>query len=354
MEISTLAKFFAKRPDLYNQHREKYSQLAPYSLLSTNPPIFFIRNDLHERLIFSSLEIVFEYLKDNTAYFLCNWLWNMEEPEQAYEQKEIEKHHIRKYPHHKFIYLCNTEGQRINFKNEGLNAIFFSNNALIDTKIFEPLGAIYKQFDAVYDAKFSSFKRHYLAREIDSLAFVYYYDPVNDQDCFEEIKCLFPHAHFFNAELSTSYRLLTPSEVNQCLNACKVGLCLSSVEGAMYASIQYLLSGLPVVSTRSKGGRDVFFDEEYALIVEDHPDAVKEGVEEMIRRNISPNAIRSKVLEKVKDHRINLINTIQGIYNQEGVDRDFCVEWNQVYFHKLFRLQKPEWAIQQLELGKRN
>ena len=82
--------------------------------------------------------------------------------------------------------------------------------------------------------------------------------------------------------------------------------------------------------------------------------AVKEGVEEMIRRNISPNAIRSKVLEKVKDHRINLINTIQGIYNQEGVDRDFCVEWNQVYFHKLFRLQKPEWAIQQLELGKRN
>jgi glycosyltransferase involved in cell wall biosynthesis len=122
----------------------------------------------------------------------------------------------------------------------------------------------------------------------------------------------------------------------------------------MYASVQYLLSGLPVVSTRSKGGRDVFFDEEYALIVDDHPDSVKEGVEEMIRRNISPDTIRSKVLAEVKDQRINLINTIQGIYDQEGVERDFSIEWNRVFFHKLFRLQKPEWAIEQLELGKRN
>ena len=60
---------------------------------------------------------------------------------------------------------------------------------------------------------------------------------------------------------------MNDEEVNNFLNQCKVGIILSEVEGANYASIQYLLAGLPVVSTKSKGGRDVFFDP-YKLKIE--------------------------------------------------------------------------------------
>lgn len=54
----------------------------------------------------------------------------------------------------------------------------------------------------------------------------------------------------------------------------------------MFASMEYLLCGLPIVSTPSIGGRDVFFDKDYVEIVEPDPHAVKEAVIEMVRRRV--------------------------------------------------------------------
>jgi glycosyltransferase involved in cell wall biosynthesis len=48
--------------------------------------------------------------------------------------------------------------------------------------------------------------------------------------------------------------------VNQGLARAVVGLCLSTVEGSNYASMEYMLAGLPIVSTPSIGGREVYFD----------------------------------------------------------------------------------------------
>ncbi|WP_164127899.1 glycosyltransferase, partial [Stenotrophomonas maltophilia] len=61
---------------------------------------------------------------------------------------------------------------------------------------------------------------------------------------------------------------LTPEAVNRVYNQAAVGLCLSAVEGAMCASMEYLMAGLPVVSTPSVGGRDVYFDPDYCIIAE--------------------------------------------------------------------------------------
>ncbi|MDZ7957755.1 MAG: glycosyltransferase family 1 protein [Aulosira sp. DedQUE10] len=352
MQFSKLSKLYEKRPDIYKQHREKYNQqTALYSLISTEPSIFYVPRSLWIRG-HASLEPIFDYLQSQTAYFLQNWWWDMENPKDVKTVRAIEDDHISRYPKHKFIHLCNTLRQTEIFQEYRLNAIFCNHNCLVDERIFQPIPTTLKLFNAVYDARMSSYKRHYLAKKNDNIAFIYYYDIVNDFDCYQEVMAQFPHAHFFNHSLSKTYKSLSPSAVNQCLNICKVGLCLSSVEGAMYASIQYLLSGLPVVSTRSKGGRDIFFDEEYVLIVEDDPDAVKEGVDELIRRNISADIIRHKVLEQIKQHRLVLIALIQSIYDQEGIKKNFSVEWDQLFFNKLYKLQSPDQAIKQLELAK--
>ena len=44
---------------------------------------------------------------------------------------------------------------------------------------------------------------------------------------------------------------------------------MSSQEGAMYSSVEYLLCGLPIVSTKSTGGHDVFFTDTNCIIAED-------------------------------------------------------------------------------------
>jgi glycosyltransferase involved in cell wall biosynthesis len=133
--------------------------------------------------------------------------------------------------------------------------------------------------------------------------------------------------------------MIPTEEMYNYINQAKVGLCLSADEGAMYASAEYLLCGLPVVSTRSIGGRDTFFDDEYVKIVDDTPEAVSEGVREMICRNINPYYIREKTIEKMKSHRGAFIAMIQAIYDKEGVKRHFSEEWSKIFVNKLLLRQ---------------
>ena len=60
------------------------------------------------------------------------------------------------------------------------------------------------------------------------------------------------------SKASGTLRDLNTEEVRRILVQSRCGLALSAQEGAMYASGEYLLAGLPVVTTRSRGGRDAF------------------------------------------------------------------------------------------------
>ena len=89
----------------------------------------------------------------------------------------------------------------------------------------------------------------------------------------------------------------------QFYNRARVGLILSEKEGACFASMEYLLCGLPVVSTPSIGGRDVFWDDRFVIVCDPTPEAVAGAVQEIKRRNIDPQLVRAATLEKVEEHR---------------------------------------------------
>ena len=63
----------------------------------------------------------------------------------------------------------------------------------------------------------------------------------------------------------------------------QVGLCLSKSEGAMFASIEYLLCGLPIVSTKSVGGRDIFFTDENCIIADLHSGLIRGKIAESVQ-----------------------------------------------------------------------
>lgn len=290
---------FAKthRPLPAKRYRRDDLDSAYYGVISTDPPIFHVAHWMDERLrLNASLDILFEYLKHRPAWFLYTWYWHIEEPERVKMVKRYEKAHRRQYPKHRFVHLCNSQAQFDAFRAQGLRAVFCNQNGLVDERIFNVMPEVGKRFEAVYDARFKSYKRQELCAEIDSLALIYASDPLIDDPAeIEAIRHKLPHAHYFNHEHGRhdgAYHVLSVEEVARCLNEARVGLCLSAVEGAMYASIQYLLCGLPVISTPSLGGRDVFFDEANTLIVEPTPEAVRRGVAEMSSRNIDPARVR--------------------------------------------------------------
>jgi glycosyltransferase involved in cell wall biosynthesis len=111
----------------------------------------------------------------------------------------------------------------------------------------------------------------------------------------------------------------------------------------MFASIEYLLAGLPIVSTPSYGGRDVFFDDEYVAIVEANAEAVKDGVEQMIARNLDPYEIRKATLRKMEEHRQRLVDLIVSIAVREGLEADrqsICTTISENQIFKLRPLHK--------------
>ena len=352
--MSEFIKAFQKRRILSGKSRQYISvnkEYGIYSLLSKNPPIFCVSYWMDEDLKFSySMDRIFEYFKNRRAYFLYFWCWNIDEPERVQLVRHFENLHQKKYPKHKFIHLCNTVRQTEEFQKNDLEAVFCNHNAFIDENIFKPLPDSAKKYEAIYDARFKDYKRHYLAVEIENLALLYDFNQtIDNPDYVKKIKNQFSKAEFLNHPNSEPYRKLIVEEVNKALNESRVGLCLSKVEGAMYASIQYLLAGLPIVSTKSIGGRDVFYEDDFVMIVDDNAEAVAEGVKSIIKRNIGPEMIRRKTIDKMQEHRDRFISTIQNIYDTEGINRNFTTEWDKIFFNKLCRYQKHFDIIKQFE-----
>ena len=330
-----------KFKSLHRQH------IAPYSIISTDPVIIYTRRFLDDISGFKSFKILFDYLKDQRLYILYGLGDFVESSEMLARIRQTELEHKKQYPNFTFFHLCNTLRQLEIFQEYGLQAVFSNHNCFLDENIFKPIPSISKKYDAVYDGRLVGWKRHNLAAKLENLALIYYTILGEvDSDYIDRTLKQFADAHFFNHDADGKYKRLQAKQVNEALNECRVGLCLSASEGAMSASGQYLLSGLPVVTTDSVGGRDEFFDESCVITVEATPDAVREGVAQMLKRDISADQIREKMLEKMRPHRQRFISLVQSIYEMENCPRNFASEWNKTFFHKLLKDQIHQQTIE--------
>jgi glycosyltransferase involved in cell wall biosynthesis len=201
-------------------------------------------------------------------------------------------------PNIRHIYfLSNTEEIHAARLAAGFNSHFVNIGCFVDASVFSPLDPVPKMFDAVMNARFTAMpsgkelKRHHLTAKIKRLALL---DPVeaSNDPAMKEKYCRRENCAFFNEHR------LPPDEVADVLRRSHVGLALTELEGICRASSEYLLTGIPVVSTRSRGGRDVWYDSYNSLIVEPNEDAVAEAVETLKSSARDPQIIRSQYLQR--------------------------------------------------------
>jgi hypothetical protein len=189
-----------------------------------------------------------------------------------------------------------------------LPGALISQNAYIDERTFKPLPAATKRFSAVYSAQMQSFKRLHLAADLPSLYVVTYGDTVTPDGDFD--------LHRFEPAVSHAdynRRWMGLSDINEVYNGASVGLALSECEGAMLACVEYMLAGLPMLSTPCRGGRELFFDDRFVLVCAPTKEAVATGVAELTRRRIDPDVVRSATLKRLDVHRRALCAYVQGI-----------------------------------------
>ncbi|MCP4179484.1 MAG: glycosyltransferase family 4 protein [bacterium] len=266
--------------------------------------------------------------KDSKSYFLFQLGYHVEKEWRMSEINkqiaEIENKICTK--NLEYIFLCNSEPETNMLLSNNLKAVFCNQNAFLDENNYKIIKECDKHFDAVYLARFTPVKRHELAAGIKNL------------------KLIGDHKESEKKYFNKSLELLSSADwtkkvyafnIYKHLNMAKVGLCLSPEEGAMFVSTEYLLCGLPVVSTKSIGGRDIYYKDEYVEIVDDSSEAVATGVKNLIERQLDPDYIRNKTIEIMIEHRSVFIDIVQKIYDKENKSSLFKDEWPDIFVHKL-------------------
>ena len=285
-----------------------------------------------------------EPLRDQRAYFILGSSWDLDDlPEFSKTVQRYQEFRVA-CPKHEFIYMTNTENHARNLRAFGVPAFFCHHNALIDERIYR-IHDIRKSYDAIYNARLDPFKRHFLAKLIPSLALIYY--NMSGEDGYkyrDDIFKLLPQAIPLN-DASGQYKFLNHYDICRFINRAHVGLVLSAVEGGMHASVEYLLSGVPVVSTTNSGGRNHFLLPEVSRIVEPDPRKVRDAVEELKSLEIPAETIRRITLKRCAPHRITLQGMVQDIFDHEGANRKFSDEWDTVYVNKMCNWGITDWQV---------
>lgn len=196
----------------------------------------------------------------------------------------------------------------------GFRVLHFNNAALLDEESIRilPTPRLYR---AVLNSKPLAFKRHHLSRLVGGTLFITY--DVNEPDHGRTARVVLE-----DCGPAGIVRNQPPERVVALLNSSEVGLILSAAEGACYASLEYLLCGLPVVSTPSLGGRDAFYDAANAIIVEPKAEAVRDGVALALRRlregEMDREAIRREAVARMAGFRRVLAGEVARILEGHG------------------------------------
>jgi glycosyltransferase involved in cell wall biosynthesis len=259
------------------------------------------------------------------------------------------------HPRTSLILLANTRAEEALLQRLGVDVQYAPQNMFVDEGMYYPVPGRERQFDAIYNAQLAPFKRHELARAVPSCAYVTKmfstWAPLLKREQLRQFLRVMPAGHaIINDIVDDDFTFMDHVQVNEAMALAHVGLCLSRLEGAMYASVEYLLAGLPVVSTRSQGGRDIFFHPDTALIVDDDPRAVQDGVAAMKARAVPPEHVRATTLRLMAEERERFNNFVDGLRGRSAERTD--PRWSFTYAHKLARFGRLS-EFEALLLGRR-
>jgi len=265
-------------------------------LLKTDRTIvIFINGWIHDATLFTKVEILFKEIKlfyKDVHVFLIPWWYR----DGVDHYKLIEAHATT------ITMLANSIDEDIFYKRHKLNSIYCNQNCWLDASIFNIMSKE-KEYDLVINANNSEWKNHHLLTKIN-----------------KKYKTLFITYNTSNNDLQRYNPACILNEIRTCrvveeLNKCRIGLALSTIEGSCYASTEYLLCGLPVISTKSVGGRQVWYDESNSIVVSPNGVELDKAIEAVLKNIDSFNSvnIRNNCIKKQEIFRTIFAKQMQKI-----------------------------------------
>lgn len=266
-----------------------------------------------------------------TDILLCLIPWVLGE---ALLRKELSALRQFRLKPNQIVVLCNTQEDLEIVRKFGFQAEYVNHNCWLDQSIFKPRKKIVKDLDAVLNAKPCAWKRAELSAGIHSKAVLTY----------------IPYPEELKRKLGTTeyFECLPSEKVATLLNRAKIGLCLSSEEGACYSSSEYLLSGIPVVSTPSKGGRHIWYTPRNHMICEPTVESVALTVERLIDSDLDGETIRNEHIELAQIFRQRFVQLTYKLGQSRGIEANWASVFQDQYFHKMVTFRATQDVLREL------
>jgi hypothetical protein len=303
-------------------------------LLHADPPVIYMM-DWVFRSPSPAPWLLLQALRRRRCHVLVQLSWTHESAGMTARLEKRVLRYTRRYPGHEITILANTPAEQQAVASRGLEALYCSGAVFLSPSVFYPIPDCRKEFRAIYDAVVSPYKRHELAREVENLALITYRKATSTRAHIRSTLAALGDAAWLNGRPDGKLEWFDQPAVNRNLNRARVGLCLSAVEGMMFASAQYLLAGLPVVTTPSAGGRHVFYERDYVRTVAENPAAVAAAVEEFCAAPPDPAHIRQRTLQKFSEHRGRFLERMRDLVAGRDPDGIWKNGWPEALPHKL-------------------
>lgn len=217
---------------------------------------------------------------------------------------------------HKYInpILCAPdEASKKALEDAGLNCfaiVLAGHNAFIDEDFYHIKPEIPRNTSFICNSAFEPYKRRYLQNSLSDIVHIGYYHGNSDAHVPKNGYC----PNFTTVRTKSDWKPLSTEEVRDFYNRCKVGVILSELEGSCYSSGEYLLCGLPVVSTRCWGGRQHWYNSSNSIICDANESSVVQACHaalDKIKQGVfKPYEIRQGHIDEMNRQRTNLVNAV--------------------------------------------
>lgn len=219
----------------------------------------------------------------------------------------------------RLVVMANSYEDLAIFHELGAKRSFFCNhNCWLDFNLFVQDETVEKVFDLVINTRpEKNMKRPYLAAGVQKLAVI--------RGALVRHNDYWPLEQLAPLYMNNNGRLKL-EEVVGILNKSYCGGIFSEREGACYSSSEYLLCGLPVISTASYGGRDYWYNDENSIIVDTDVGSVAQAVETAVQRvkrgDWSSKAIRATHMRESLKLRDDFVHHLGEIFSECNINAD--------------------------------
>ncbi len=186
----------------------------------------------------------------------------------------------------------------------GIDAEVVNGSCFVDEYTYMIDPACPKRFDAVCDLRAASSERHRLAGSIASVVLV-------------------AATHTDGAKVASI------------VNTANCALCLSQSGEPAEATVEYLLCGVPIVTTRGVAARDWWLTDDIAIYADDNQRDVAAAVERMRDRDMPAVYVRQTALHRVRRERAMFFDLVEQIFAAHGQPaRRYEPEFSKGFTHR--------------------